>query len=197
MGPRRVCEKLQNSGTHWKLTIAMHGGLLYKLPSPRVRALGLGTRLHAHRPVILYCEKAAKNVIKGWLYPLANGVELYFEFRGVSFLFCGSIFRTKYISFSTFRTSCRKRTDACVCRRTPHETQDSETAWLCETGKERCAGLSLFLRQQWRLTSDSREDRQVQETASAETVAYWTETVLDYDRGCHRKRHVQVHYTCL
>ena len=63
--------------------------------------------------------------------------------------------------------------------------------------QEKNAGLSLFLRQQWRLTSDSREDRQVQETASAETVAYWTETVLDYDRGCHRKRHVQVHYTCL
>ena len=78
---------------------------------------------------------------------------------------------------------CKKRTD--TCRTTPRENQASEAAWLDETGRERYAGLSVFLRQQRRQTSDSRENRKVQETASAETVACWTEIVLDLDRGRH------------
>ena len=39
----------------------------------------------------------------------------------------------------------RKRTD--TCRRTLHEKQASETARLRETGRERCAGLSVFRHQ--------------------------------------------------
>ena len=42
--------------------------------------------------------------------------------------------------------------------RTLREKQASETARLRETGRERCA---VFLRQQQRLTSDSREDNYI------------------------------------
>ena len=73
--------------------------------------------------------------------------------------------------------SCRSRREQTdTCRKTLREKQASETAQLRETG---CAGLSVVLRQQQRLTSDSRGDRQVQNATGAETVARWTETVLD------------------
>ena len=76
--------------------------------------------------------------------------------------------------------NCKKRTDA--CHRPQHE---KEAPWLRETGEVLCWSVDHDIYgtviQQSRLTSDSREHRQVEETTSAETaVACWTEPVLDY-----------------